>query len=508
MKRNLFSLSHKINFSCDQGELVPIGLVEVLPGDIFRHGTSLLIRLAPMLAPVFTQLNVTVFQFYVPTRIVWDDFEKFITGGPDGDDASEHPVIGFAGGVAVGSLGDYFGIPPGVNNVGGAGVAGGVSAIPFRMYAKIFNEWIRDQDLDAELAVSTASGLDTTTNTTLQNIRWEKDYFTAARPFEQKGPTVTIPVGGMAPVKGIGAITNNSLAASTQSMWETDDNTINSGPTINSNTANTNIGLRMASNNFPSATNLPQVYADLSAVTGIPVTELRLANAIQRFMELSSHRGSRYVEYLLSRFGVRSSDARLQRPELLSRSKQVVQISEVLATAEGTNTDVGDLKGHGIGAMRTNRYMRMFEEHGYVLTLMAVQPKTMYPQGLHKTWSRRDKYDYFQPETQFIGDQEVLNKEVYAGAATPDGTFGWTPRYQEYREQPNRIAGEFRTSTLDFWHQARIFSSEPALNAAFVTSDPTERIFAVPSQDVLYVTANHSLQARRVLSKHGTPFLR
>lgn len=501
MKRNLFSLSHKVNLSCDQGELIPIGLIEVLPGDIFRHGTSLLIRLAPMLAPVFSQLNVTIFQFYVPTRLAWDEFEPFITGGPDGDNASVHPYITFATGVAVGSLGDYFGIPPGVNNVGGTGASGGVSAIPFRMYAKIFNEWIRDEDLDNELVVSTASGQDTTTNTTLQNIRWEKDYFTAARPFEQKGPSVTIPVGQQAPVKGIGTVSPYTPSATVNNIRESDGVTRNYAEYYA-------LTQTRVENQVIGGDDYPNIYADLSAVTGIPVTELRLANALQRFMEMSSHRGSRYVEYLLSRFGVRSSDARLQRPELLSRSKQVVQISEVLATAEGTNTDVGDLKGHGIGAMRSNRYMRMFEEHGYVMTLMAVQPKTFYPQGLSRTWSRRDKYDYFQPETQFIGDQEVYNKEVYAGAAVPGGTFGWTPRYEEYRGEHNRIAGEFRTSTLDFWHQGRIFASEPALNAAFVTSDPTERIFAVPSQDVLYVTANHSLQARRVMSRQGTPFLR
>lgn len=494
MKRNLFSLSHKVNFSCDQGELIPIGLVEVLPGDIFRHGTSLLVRLAPMLAPMFSQLNVTVLQFYVPTRICWDDFEKFITGGPDGDDASVHPYIEFPTGVAVGSLSDYFGIPPGVNNVGGTGPLGGVSAIPYRAYAKIFNEWIRDEDLDTELVVSTASGLDSTTNTTLQNIRWEKDYFTSARPFEQKGPTVTIPVGSTAPVE------YTSTGKTQFGAVDTVDGLVHKMATPG--------GSFLSVSGATADASTAQLYTNLAAVTGIPVTELRLANALQRFMELSSHRGSRYVEYLLSRFGVRSSDARLQRPELLSRSKQVVQVSEVLATAEGTDTDVGDLKGHGIAAMRSNRYMRMFEEHGYVITLMAVQPKTFYPQGLHRTWSRRDKYDYFQPETQFIGDQEVLNKEIYAGAAVPAGTFGWTPRYDEYRGMFNRIAGEFRTTQLDFWHQGRIFSSEPALNAAFVTSNPTERVFAVPSEDVLYVTANHSIQARRVIAREGTPFLR
>lgn len=505
MRRNLYSLSHKVNVSCDQGQLIPLACLEVLPGDIFRHGTSLLIRLAPMLAPVFSQINVTVFQVYVPNRIIWDGFEDFITGGEDGDDTTAHPYIEFPSGVAVGSLADYLGITPGVNNVGGAGV--GVSALPFRAYAKFFNEWIRDQDLDAELVQSSGNGADTTTNTTLQNIRWAKDYFTQARPFEQKGPAVTVPVGTSAPVRGIGMATTFDPSLTNQAVKDASGNPAADSPWPNAGliTADGNLIVKMSGS---TAAAIPQFYADLSAVTGIPVTELRLANALQRFMELSGHRGSRYVEYLLSRFGVRSSDARLQRSELLSQSHAVVQVSEVLATAEGTNTDVGDLKGHGIAAMRSNRYMRMFEEHGLVLTLMAVQPKTFYPQGLHKMWNRRDKYDYFQVETQHIGDQEILNKEIYAGAAVPGGTFGWTPRNEDYRTMFNRIAGEFRTTDLDFWHQGRIFASEPALNAAFVTADPTERIFAVADKDVLYVTANHSIQARRVVAQRGTPFLR
>lgn len=503
MRRNLYSLSHKVNVSCDQGLLVPLACLEVLPGDIWRHGTSLLIRLAPMLAPVFSQLNVTVFQVYVPNRIIWSGFEDFITGGEDGDDATAHPYIEFPSGVAVGSLGDYLGITPGVNNVGGAGV--GVSALPFRAYAKFFNEWIRDQDLDNELVVSLGNGADTTTNTTLQSIRWAKDYFTQARPFEQKGPAVTIPVGSSAPVELVPHTTStNSMIGRASATGAS------VGAAAWSATMSATGELRFGGGNTLSVIDPNgRLMANLSAVTGIPVTELRLANALQRFMELSGHRGSRYVEYLLSRFGVRSSDARLQRSELLSQSHAVVQISEVLATAEGTNTDVGDLKGHGIAAMRSNRYMRMFEEHGLVLTLMAVQPKTFYPQGLHKMWNRRDKYDYFQVETQHIGDQEILNKEIYAAAATPGGTFGWTPRNEDYRTMFNRIAGEFRTTDLDFWHQGRIFASEPALNAAFVTADPTERIFAVADKDVLYVTANHSIQARRVVAQGGiTPFLR
>lgn len=496
-KRNKMNLSHKVNFSCDQGELIPISCIPVLPGDIFRHGTSLLIRLSPMLAPVFSQLNCTVFQFFVPNRLVWEDWEDFITGGEDGEDASIHPTIKFASGVAVGSLGDYLGLTPGVNNIGGPD---GVSALPFRAYAQIYNDWIRDQDLQAEIGLSVASGVDTTTNTALQYINWEKDYFTSARPFEQKGPQITIPIGDEAPVlrRSNGTGWNAKIAGT--------DNPLASQTQIKTNGPGNMLG--EPGNGWASLDPNGSLYADLAAITGIPVTELRLALSLQRFEEISGRYGSRYVEYILSRFGVRSSDARLQRSELLSRSRQVVQISEVLATAEGTDTDVGDLKGHGIAGMRGNRYVRHFEEHGHVITLLAVQPKTFYPQGIHRSWVYRDKYDYFQQETQHIGQQEVYNTEVYAGAAQPLGVFGWQDRFDEYRGLFNRIAGEFRTTDLDFWHQARIFSTEPALNSDFVRSNPTERIFAVPSKDVIYVSATQSIIARRVMSARGTSFIK
>lgn len=502
-KRNKFNLSHKVNFSCDQGELIPISAIEVLPGDIFRHGTSLLIRLSPMLAPVFTQLNCTLFQFFVPNRLVWEDWEDFITGGEDGEDASVHPTIKFASGVAVGSLADYLGITPGVNNPGGTD---GISALPFRAYAKIYNDWIRDQDLQAEIGLSLASGVDTTTNTALQFINWQKDYFTSARPFEQKGPQITIPIGDQAPVRGIGytqtanafgtpsaAVRETGGASTTYPQWQNFDGT----------------GVWIGATDGTTAPNVsPEIYADLAAVTGIPVTELRLALSLQRFEEISARYGSRYVEYILSRFGVKSSDARMQRSELLSRSKQVVQISEVLATAEGADTEVGDLKGHGIAGMRGNRYVRHFEEHGFVITLLAVQPTTLYPQGIHRSWLRRDKYDYFQQETQHVGQQEIYNSEIYAGAASPMGTWGWQDRFDDYRRFFSRVAGEFRTTSLDFWHQGRIFSSEPALDANFVRSNPTDRIFAVPSEDNLYITATQSLIARRVMSAVGTSFIK
>ena len=203
--------------------------------------------------------------------------------------------------------------------------------------------------------------------------------------------------------------------------------------------------------------------------------------------------------------GVRSSDARLQRPEYLGGGKQTIQFSEVLQTAEGTNP-VGSMKGHGLAAMRSNRYRKFFEEHGYVFSFISVKPKTIYAQGLPRTWNRRTKEDFYQKEFAHIGQQEVLNKEVYAAHTTPNGTFGFQDRYDEYRRMESTIAGEFRT-TLNFWHMARIFASGPALNADFVKSVPTERSFAVPSTDVLWIMANHSIQARRLISPLGNSFI-
>jgi len=229
--------------------------------------------------------------------------------------------------------------------------------------------------------------------------------------------------------------------------------------------------------------------------------------ALQRYAEARSRYGSRYTEYL-SYLGVRSSDARLQRPEYLGGGRETIQFSEVLQTAEGTNP-VGELRGHGIAAARSNRYRRFFEEHGYIISLMVIRPKTIYAQGLFRTWNRRVKEDFWQRELQHIGQQEVLNKEVYAAHASPDGTFGYQDRYDEYRRSESRVSGEFRDTTLDYWHLARIFGSSPALNSSFVSSVPTKRIFAVtdPEVDSLYVTVKHSTQARRQVAKEGHSFI-
>jgi len=502
MRRSKFSLSNYKLLSCDMGELVPIGLTEVLPGDTVQHATSALIRVQPLLAPVMHPVHARIHHWYVPHRLVWDDWEKFITGGPDGMDASVFPTITFGGGTgaAVGSLADYLGVVPLVNNIE-------VSALPFRAYALIFNEWYRDQDLQTALTIDLTSGADTTTNTTLQNVCWEKDYFTSSRPWTQKGPEVTIPLQGDAPIVGIGKATG-TYPETNVSARETGGATVTYAKAAD--TTGGTADQRVFFEEDPNNTGYPGIYADLSGVSAANINELRLAFALQRYEEARARYGSRYTEYLRY-LGVRSSDARLQRPEYLGGGKQTIQFSEVLQTAPTTNGDdtegVGNIKGHGIGALRSNRYRRFFEEHGYVLSFLSVRPRTMYVQGLPRTWNRRTKEDFWQRELQHIGQQEILNKEIYAASGTPNGTFGYQDRYDEYRRTESTIAGEFRTTELDYWHMARIFASAPTLNASFVSSVPTKRVFPVETNDVLWCMCNHSIQARRMVAASGTSFI-
>lgn len=492
MKRNKFSLSNTKLLSANLGPLTPIGLFEVLPGDSVQQATSLLLRCSPLVTPVMHPVHVRIHHWFVPHRLVWDGFEDFITGGPDGMDDAVFPTITFGGGsgAAVGSLADYLGVPPGVNNVQ-------VSALPFRGYAMIFNEWYRDQDLQAELAINTGDGPDAITSTALQNTGWEKDYFTSSRPWEQKGPSITIPLGSTAPVVSTGGDIT---------LYNSVDPTARRLQTNNSGTPTSRIQLDASPSAGPNYARWGStgMEADLTGASAITINRLREAMALQRYEEARARYGSRYTEYLRY-LGVRSSDARLQRPEYLGGGKQTIQFSEVLQTAEGEDP-VGTLRGHGISAMRSNRYRRFFEEHGYVFTFLSVRPKTIYAQGLFRHWNRRHKEDFWQEELQHIGQQEVLNKEVMAGHSSPNETFGYQDRYDEYRRIESTVSGEFRT-TLDTWHFARIFGSSPALNADFVKCVPAERPFADQTSDLLWIMANHSIQARRMVAATGKSFI-
>jgi len=288
MKRGKFSLSNYKLLSCDAGELVPCGMWEVLPGDTVQAATSALLRASPLLAPVMHPVDVRIHHWFVPHRLVWEDWENFITGGPDGLDASVFPTITIGGGsgAAIGSLADYLGVPTGVNNIE-------VSALPFRGYAMIWNEWYRDQDLQTKLTIDKTSGADTTTNTTLQNICWEKDYFTSARPWEQKGAGITIPLGDEAPVLGIAPV-GDTYSETNVNVFES------TGAAVFAAGQNQSAGWRMEKNPTQiGGNNVPWIRADLTDASAITVTALREAMALQRYEEARARFGSRYVRRLI-----------------------------------------------------------------------------------------------------------------------------------------------------------------------------------------------------------------
>lgn len=486
MKRNKFSLSNYHLTSLFQGELVPVGHYEVLPGDTVQQSTSCLVRAAPLVAPVMHPVHARIHHWFVPYRLLHEDWESFITGGPDGDDATVPPYVELSGAVNTASLASYMGVPIGTytNDLR-------ISALPFRAYALIFNEWYRDQDLVNVRPFTTASGLDTTTDiTSMSAVAWEKDYFTSARPDPQKGAAMSVPM------------TAQATPGADAGLWRgaTTGLLMGTGGDVSVDTT-TSTGESHVGTPQSAAT---RAFYDPNGTLAIDVNDLRESLALQRFAEARARFGSRYSEYLRY-LGVKSSDARLQRPEYLGGGKQTIQFSEVLQTAEGTNP-VGMMRGHGIAAMRSNRWRRFFEEHGIVMTFMSVKPRTIYMQAMNKSWFRYTKEDYWQRELEHIGQQEITSKEVYALTAGPDSVFGYQDRYDEYRRKESMVSGDF-ADTLKYWHMARDLSGAPTLNSSFVTSNPTSRIYAAPGQPELYCMAMHSIQARRQLSKTGTSFI-
>ena len=500
-KRSLFSLSHYKLASLRMGELVPISCMEVLPGDTFQHSVSAFLRVAPLVTPVMHPVHVRIWHFFVPNRLTWNKWEAFRTRGEDGTSVPEFPTITSPAstGWDIGSLADYLGIPTGIPDLE-------VSALPFRAYALIYNEWFRNQDTTDPYPISLDSGQDTTTNTALFPSPWGKDYFTTASETPQKGPEVTIPVtpgtGLVVPASdnaqptfavrnGLGELAEVALTGqgaggspgSYNARWNK-----SSAPAIE--------------DDQPYYWQNPNLKVDNTGVSTINISDWREAMALQRFEEQRSLYGSRYTEFLKT-LGIRASDARLQRPEYLGGGRQTIQFSEVLQTAEGTDP-VGTLRGHGIGAMKTNRYRRFFEEDGLVMSFVSVRPIGVYMQGLPRMWSRRSMEDFWTPQFQHLSQQPVYTKELYAAVGDKEQIFGYQNIYDEYRSCPSSVSGEMRT-ILNSWHMARDFSAAPVLNTDFITAPPTNRVFAAQENDTLYAMFYHTVRARRLMARSGKP---
>lgn len=489
------SLSHQRNLTFDMGELIPIMWKNVYPGDRFRHRTDLVLRLTPLLAPVLHKVDVRIHHFYVPFFQIWDDMEDFYTGGADGTSTPTAPYIDLnAATVAEGSLLDYLGIPPA--NYTGSGIE--INALPVRAYSHIFNEYYRDLDLVTALTIDTTSGADTTTNTSVQNIAWSKDEFTACRPWPQKGTAVSIPLAGEAPVSGIGVV-GAAGGASGAIMRETEGTAPVDYAGSWTDTSNV-IGIEEDSSNA----DYPNIYADLSGATGVSIAQLRESVGLNEFMERIARHGNRYMDLLAQR-GVKGDDARLGNPVYLGGGKNAIQFSEVVAQGtESGSTNLGDLAGHGVASVQSNRYVKFFKEHGLVMSMLSVRPKSVYTQAIPREFFLTTKEDYYNPELAGIGDQIITNKEVYSEHSSPDGTFGYGPRYNECRYIANSVHGGFHSDYND-WHLGRIHSGDIALNSSFINCNPSKRIFAEQTKDALKATVFHSLQAIRPMTSVGRP---
>lgn len=499
-KKSKFDLSHERKLSLNMGDLVPIMAQEVLPGDRFKVQTEVMMRLAPMLAPVMHRVNVFVHNWFVPNRLIWNEWQDFITGGKEGDLA---PVVPFFRAVPLtnsglftnGTLADYFGLPTVPASLPAITNQYKISALPFRAYQLIYNENYRDQNLSDPVDFSLGSG-EVVPNTqafidllTLRKSSWEKDYFSSSLPWAQRGGAASAPV-------------NYDSPADPSVLRSAASGAILPGQTLASDANGILIG------------NPGNTQALLEQAATVDANELRKMFRVQEWLEKNARGGARYIEVLLKHFGVMSSDARLQRPEFLGGATSPVVISEVLSnfqfSGDAEGLPQGNMAGHGISVGNSNGFTRKFEEHGWVISILRVVPRTSYQQGIPKAFRRFDKFDYPWPTFANLGEQEVKDSEIYAEyeapADSPDGTFGYQERYAECKYGFNTVHGDFRDS-LAYWHEGRIFTSKPALNENFVTADPSHRIFAVedPLVHKLYCQVYHNVNAVRPLPFFGIP---
>lgn len=492
IKGNSFDLSHDVKMSLKFGNLYPTAWCECVPGDRFNCSVESLLRFAPLVSPVMHRMDVSFHYFFVPNRLLWDNWENYITNTKVGGVLPAHPVIQMTGASpTTGTLSDYLGIP----ELSGMAGTVTVNALPFAAYQAIYNEYYRDQNLITEVVTKALDGNNASNGTNLPIMRkraWEHDYFTSCLPTPQKGASVDIPLGDVQlkdPWQGIGA---------NPEFVKTDGSSATTG------------AISQAGADIQAGGVGPVAYDPKETLSVEPttITDLRRAFKLQEWLERAMRGGSRYIEFIRSMFGVHSSDKRLQRPEYITGMKSPVVISEVLNTTGTDDAPQGNMAGHGV-SVTSGKYGSYYcEEHGILMCIMSVMPKTAYQQGIPRKFLKvNDPFEYYFEQFAHIGEQEVKNVEIYTHTTdvVREETFGYIPRYSEYKFENNRTAGDFR-STLDFWTLTRQFGSAPALNQTFIECVPDTRIFAVEDgTDYLYAHVYHIIKANRKMPFFGSP---
>jgi len=483
--RNKFDLSHEKRLTADMFMLTPVLCDDCVPGDKWRMGNEIIVRMNPLVAPIMHEINIFVHYYFVPYRLLWDDWEKFITGGQDGKFTADVPKWS-TGDRTESSLWDYCGFNV---NVAGKNILTNPVVFPRRAYNKIWNEYYRDPNIMDEIDLDWVNA-----QTKDLHVRcWEKDYFTSMLPWQQRGVAPALPISGItSAVFQIGTSGGHVSSISyypTVQPWNNDEGfTENSKAVMDKNTV------------------------DLSEASTFDVSDLRLAFQVQRFLERNARAGARYTEFLKSHFPAYPRDDRLQRAEYIGGTKTPIIVSEVLQTSQSADTPQGNMAGHGISADRTYVDTYNVQEHGLIMGIMSIMPRSMYSQGIDRVWLKESRYDYYFPEFANLSEQAVYSEELFNYTPAPiDKVIGYQGRFDEYRFKRNTIHGKFLTD-FEYWHMGRKFSNAPTLNADLVRPNADERlalkrVLAAQSEPMFLITFGNKLHVTRPMPYIAEPGL-